>query len=99
MAIVRALGKPSYFITMTCNPGTALRFYSLHEFLFLFFPNLAWKEITDALPDGQEAKDRPDIVNRVFQLKAKELIKDIVKGQVLGHAAAWFSVIEFQKRG
>ena len=53
MAIVRALGKPDLFVTMTCNPK--------------------WPEITKHLLPGQDAKDRPDLVARVFNLKVRVL--------------------------
>ncbi len=79
MAIVRALGKPSYFLTMTCNPN--------------------WPEIRSALRRGQQPNDRPDIINRVFHLKVKQLMKDLLEGQILGHVQAYFFTIEFQKRG
>ena len=47
----------------------------------------------------KKAANRPDIVARVFQLKLKELIKDIQKNQILGVVGARIHVIEFQKRG
>ena len=47
----------------------------------------------------QSARDRPDLIARVFQLKLKELIKDIEHNQVLGFQVARIYVIEFQKRG
>ena len=64
MAVVRALGKPSYFITMTCNPK--------------------WKEIVDNLPNGLKARECPDLVSRVFNIKLKSLLDDLNKKHVLG---------------
>ncbi|KAL0021630.1 hypothetical protein WJX77_001364 [Trebouxia sp. C0004] len=49
MAVVRVKGKPSLFITMTCNP--------------------TWPETQCELLPGQCAKDRPDLVARVFNGK------------------------------
>jgi hypothetical protein len=67
--------------------------------LFVTFTyNPKWKEIIDALLLGQTAKDRPELVTRVFNLKLDALLKDIKDG-VLGNVIAKIWVIEFQKRG
>lgn len=79
MAIVREKGKPSYFITFTCNPQ--------------------WKEITDNLYNHQKPCDRPDIVSRIFNIKANQLLNDLTKNQIFGKVSAYVYVIEFQKRG
>ena len=87
MAIVRRHGTPDFFVTMTCNSN--------------------WPEIQDALrhefPDGstlqQASNYRPDIVSRVFKLKADQLIDDFAKHMIFGRVAAYVGVIEFQKRG
>jgi hypothetical protein len=67
--------------------------------LFVTFTyNPKWKEITYALLPGQIAKDRPDLVTRVFNLKLDAFLKDIKDG-VFGNVIAKIWVIEFQKRG
>jgi len=67
--------------------------------LFVTFTcNPKWKEITNALFPAQTAKDRLDLVTRVFNLKLDALLKDIEDG-VLGNVIAKIWVIEFQKRG
>jgi len=67
--------------------------------LFVTFTcNPKWKEITDALLPGQIAKDHPELVTHVFNLKLDALLKDIKDG-VLGNVIAKIWVIEFQKRG
>jgi hypothetical protein len=67
--------------------------------LFVTFTyNPKWKEITDALLPGQIAKDHPELITRVFNLKFDALLKDIKDG-VLGNVIAKIWVIEFQKRG
>jgi hypothetical protein len=66
--------------------------------LFVTFTcNPKWKEITDALLSGQIAKDRLELITRVFNLKLDTLLKDI-KDDVLGNVIAKIWVIEFQKR-
>ena len=60
--------------------------------------NPRWSEIANN-SHGQSAVNRPDIVARVFQMKLKEILKDILKNGVFGRVAAHLAVIEFQKRG
>jgi hypothetical protein len=61
--------------------------------------NPEWPEILQALCPGQTARDRSDVVSRVFYLKQKELIHDIMEGKVLGDSVAYVKCIEYQKRG
>ncbi|KAG2887376.1 hypothetical protein PC114_g18856 [Phytophthora cactorum] len=61
--------------------------------------NPKWPEIQDSLLPGQTASDQPDIVARVFKMKLKALLEDIVKNRVFGGLQAYVCVIEFQKRG
>eukprot|EP00808_Paulinella_micropora_P031451 g49062.t1 len=81
MSIVRLLGRPSLFITMTAK----------------FNPN--WQEIQDALKPGQTPNDRPDIVQRVFEMKVKQLIKAITKDNCFGRCMGFVYSVENQKRG
>ncbi|XP_021953640.1 uncharacterized protein LOC110850511 [Folsomia candida] len=61
--------------------------------------NPKWVEITENLKHGQKPENRPDLVSRVFNLKLKSLLDDLLKKDVLGHIQAKIHVIEFQKRG
>ena len=57
-------------------------------------------EEVKALPKpGESPYDRPDILNRVYELKRNELLKDLTKGNVFGVCDGHIAVIEFQKRG
>ena len=68
--------------------------------IFLTFTcNPEWPEITRNLKPGQKPEDRPDLVDRVFRLKVKELMKDIVERHCYGRVPAYTYVIEYQKRG
>lgn len=68
--------------------------------LFITFTcNDDWKEIQADLAENEHAKDRPDVVCRVFRLKLKELMQEIVQKQIFGEVIAHFHVVEFQKRG
>ncbi len=67
--------------------------------LFITFTcNPKSKEITNMFLLGQTAKDRPELVTRVFNLKFDALLKDIKDG-VLGNVIAKIWVIKIQKRG
>ena len=61
--------------------------------------NPKWKEVQEALLPGQIAADRPDVVARVFRLRLRELMDDLLKKNVLGCTVAHMWVTEFQKRG
>ena len=64
------------------------RYYGSPDFFITFTCNPRWQEIQAELEAGQAARDRPDLVNHVFQLKLKQLQHDILKANVLGRAAA-----------
>ncbi len=79
---------------------TVVRSMGKPSYFITFTANPKWPEITRELKKtGQKAKDRPDLVARVFRLKQKELLDDLTKKMVLGKAIAWVGLIEFQKRG
>jgi Helitron helicase-like domain at N-terminus len=61
--------------------------------------NPRWPEIRDALLPNQTAKDRADIVARVFKLKLDAMCHDLFKCHVFGRVVGRVHVIEFQKRG
>ena len=60
--------------------------------------NPEWPEIVEACR-GEPSWKRPDIQNRVFHMKLRELLDDLLNKQVLGRVASYVWVIEFQKRG
>jgi hypothetical protein len=78
---------------------TIVTTYGKPDLFVTFTCNPRCKNIVDALPAGQTAADRPDIVARVFKLHLDELMKDIKQRHVLGVPVAYIYVIEFQKRG
>ena len=58
-----------------------------------------WEETKESIYKGQDPRQRPDIVVRVFNAKLQEFKNDILKKNVLGKVLAFSYVIEFQKRG
>lgn len=76
--MVRKFGKPSFFISFTCNPER--------------------EEFGEDKDEGVLIENRLDLVCRVFQLKLKELLRDLTERHVMGEVRAHTYVIEFQKR-
>ena len=72
MAIYRKVGKPDFFITVTCNPR---------------WPEIT-KTLEKYFVKGTTANDIPTIVTDVFQAKVNELINDLVEKQILGPIVA-----------
>ena len=60
--------------------------------------NRNWPEVRENLLPHQTANDRPDKIRRVFHLKLKELLCDLLERNALGHVIAYVYTIEFQKR-
>ena len=58
--------------------------------------NPKWSEIQNHLSSWETAADRPDLVARVFKLKAKQLMHEVTKVGVFGKVLGWAYVIEFQ---
>ena len=58
-----------------------------------------WDEITRELFPGQTAKDRPDLVARVFKLKVMKIMDLLQKHAVFGTRKCYMYSIEWQKRG
>ncbi len=61
--------------------------------------NPNWEEIKNNLKYGEVAAQRPDLTGRVFNMKLKNLLKEIVHDQIFGQVIAHLHVVEFQKRG
>ena len=60
------------------------RHYSRPDFFLTFTCNPNWDEITSEIPAGSSAADHPEIVSRVFSLKLKALIDELLNKHVLG---------------
>ena len=93
------IGSPRWYNSQFQDGMAICRKYHKPDFFITMTCNTNWKEIQVELRQGEDAKNRPDIVARVFKQKKDQLIKDIKYGQVLGKVPALMWVIEFQKRG
>ena len=75
-----------------------VRHYGAPDLFITFSCNPKCEAITKSLLPGQSSDDRPDIVNRVYMMQLKEMIKDIVENKVFGKVVSYFVVVEFQER-
>jgi len=73
-----------------------VRKFGKPNFFITFTCNPKWKKITDTLLPGQTAKDSPELVTRVFNLKLDALLKDIKDG-VLGNVIAKIGSSSFKR--
>ncbi|CAG7724839.1 unnamed protein product, partial [Allacma fusca] len=72
--------------------------YGKPDLFMTMTTNPNWREILDNLLPGQKVSDRPDLVTRVFNMKVKELLKEIKKDNIFGVVIAYVYTIEYQKR-
>jgi len=93
------LGSPR-FMQQLCQDGMAIvGKFGKPDVFITFTCNPQWQEITSNLLDVEIATDRPDLVSRVFNLKIKAFLKDLMEIKVFGVVLAYFYTIEWQKRG
>ena len=71
--------------------------YGKPDIFLTITANPNWPEIQENLLPHQCSNDRP--FSRVFLMKLKELLKDLLERNVLGKVVAFVYTIEFQKRG
>ena len=79
----------------------ALAFMRIHGKPDLFVTlttNPKWPEKINELEDFQTPNDRPDLIAKVFNIKLKSLLEDLLTKKVLGSVSAHIYVIECQKR-
>jgi hypothetical protein len=69
------------------------------DFFLTMTCNPRWPEIRSALPQGSHWRHHMDLVERVFMLKVRSLIRDIKKSQIFGPVDAYVYRVEWQARG
>ena len=92
-------GGPRFMAKLYQNSMAIVRYFGKPSLFITFTSNPNWKEIQDELFPGQSATDRPDLVSRVFDLKVKELLKDIKQKKIFGSYNGLVRTVEYQKRG
>ena len=81
------------------NAMALVREYGKPTFFITFTMDIGCDEVKSQLAQGQSSYDRPDLLNRVFEVKRKEFMKDVTERGIFGVCNAHVSSIEFQKRG
>ena len=69
-----------------------MRKFGKPDFFITLTCNTQWREIQDELFPGQNAKDRPELIARVFNQKVQHLKHIILDKHVLGHSVAHMEV-------
>ncbi|KAL6646680.1 hypothetical protein ACP70R_015757 [Stipagrostis hirtigluma subsp. patula] len=79
-------GSPRYYYQNYQDCVALCRRFGCPDLFITFTCNALWPEIEEALAfiPGQQPSDRPDIVDRVFEMKLKLLVDDIEKYEFFG---------------
>lgn len=96
---VTFLGSPRYMQQNYQDAMSIVARYGKPDLFITFTANTNWPEIINNMDSWNTVENRPDLVARVFQLKLKQLLFDIIKQKIFGLVVAHIYVIEFQKRG
>ncbi|UYV67468.1 hypothetical protein LAZ67_5000717 [Cordylochernes scorpioides] len=91
-------GGPRYLHERTQDAMTCSS-YGRPRLFITFTCNPQWKEIQMHLFSNNSAKDRYDLISRVFHLKMKKLIYLVTKAELFGPCKCFMFTIEWQKRG
>ena len=92
-------GGPRYMHEKAQDAMAYVRKYGRPDLFITFTCNSKWPEIINHLLPNQHAKDRPDIVARVFHQKIRKFSALLSKGKLFGKILAKVHTIEWQKRG
>ena len=89
-------GGPRWYRENYCDALASVREFGPPDFFITMTCN--WPEIKRQLKPGQTKDDRADIMERVFELKWKQLLRDVTEKEMFGKVAAHMSTQEWQKR-
>ena len=92
-------GSSRYMHERTQDAFCYVRKYSRPDLFVTITTNPKWREIVTELLPGQSARDRHDIVSRVFHLNLKKLMNMITKCKIFGPVLCFMYSVEWQKRG
>jgi hypothetical protein len=91
-------GGNRHMVQLYQDAMAIVRKYGKPDLFITFTCNPGWPEITRELPEGLTSNDMTNIVNRVFRMKLKALLKDLVDNGIFGRAVADVHTVEWQKR-
>ncbi|CEP09460.1 hypothetical protein [Parasitella parasitica] len=93
------IGGPRHMAQLYQDAMNLVRRFGKPDLFIKFTCNPAWPEITNELLENQKTSERPDPCARIFNLKLRQFLEDILKHSILGKVTAYVYPIEFQKRG
>jgi hypothetical protein len=91
-------GGERYMGQLSVRNGSGLDVWKPDLFITITC-NPQWPEVIENFLPNRHPGDRPDILARVFRLKLKAVLDDLLKKNCLGIVMAYIYVIQFQKRG
>ena len=92
-------GGPRHMEQLFQDAMACMRIHGKPDLFITFTTNPKWPEIVNELEDFQSPNDRPDLISKVFNIKLKALLEDLLVKKVLGAVSAHINVVEWQKRG
>ena len=93
------VGSAKWYHMLYLDALTLPQRYHCPDLFVTFTCNPKWPEIVREIPRGQQARDHPDIVARVFWIKFKSMMDDIVEHKIFGEVQGYVWRIEWQLRG
>ena len=79
------IGSPRHMFQLYQDAMSIVRGYGKPDLIITFTCNPLWSGITNSLLLGQKANDRPDLTDRVFRLKFRDLLSEILKNILFGN--------------
>jgi hypothetical protein len=92
-------GSPRWYHALFLDALALPTAFHLPDLFITVTCNPEWPEFARVLPVGSSIHDHPDIVARVFWLRFKRVMQDIVDGAVFGEVLSYCYRIEWQLRG
>ena len=90
--------SPRWYQKKFQDAMSVVRRYGKPHLFITFTASGKWKETEESVFPGQDPRNRPDMVVRIFKSHLEELKTDLFKRHVLGRVKAYTYTIEFQKR-
>lgn len=96
------IGSPRYMNLNYQKAMTIVRKKGRPDLFITMTFNPNWpeiKRIVTKFRPGTTCNDIANICVRLFYIKCRAILSDIISGKVFGYVISWFWVVEFQKRG
>ena len=93
------VGSARYYQQLYMDAMALPKKFGKPDLFITFTCNPKWPEIVAVLPEHAHWQHHGDLIERVFMLKLKSLLKDIVDDEIFGPVRAFVYRIEWQARG